>query len=67
MGAFALMGTRNWGLALILAAVAFIVSLVILSTLLIAVKPEDDAHRVDPVDPDAKSGSAGSVHRDPHL
>jgi len=65
VGAFVLMGTRQWGLALILAGVAFVVSLVVLATLLIAVRPNDDAPRVDPVDPDAASGTAGSVHRDP--
>ena len=52
-------------LTLILAGVTFVVSLVILATLLIAVGPKIDHDRVDPVDPDAPSGSAGSVHRDP--
>lgn len=66
VGGFVFMGSREWGLSLIMAAVAFIASLVVLATLLIAVgggKPDDG--RVDPVDPDAPSGSAGSVHRDP--
>lgn len=65
VGAFVFMGTREWGLALIMAAVAFIASLVVLATLLIAAGPKVD-ERVDPVDPDAPSGSAGSVHRDPN-
>jgi len=65
VGAFVFMGTREWGLSLIMAAVAFIASLVVLATLLIAVGPKVD-ERVDPVDPDAPTGSAGSVHRDPH-
>ncbi|MCS0500053.1 ABC transporter ATP-binding protein [Protaetiibacter mangrovi] len=66
VGAFVFMGTREWGLALIMAAVAFIASLVILATLLIAVGPKIGGdERVDPVDPAAPSGSAGSVHRDP--
>jgi len=65
VGAFVLMGTREWSFALIMAGVAFIASLVVLATLLIAVRPKDDAPRVDPVDPDAASGTAGSVHRDP--
>lgn len=65
VGAFVFMGTREWGLSLIMAAVAFIASLVVLATLLIAAGPKDD-ERVDPVDPDAPTGSAGSVHRDPH-
>jgi len=66
VGAFVFMGSREWGLALIMAGVAFVVSLVILATLLIAVGPKIDHDRVDPVDPDAASGTAGSVHRDPH-
>ncbi len=66
VGLFVFMGSREWQLALVMAGVAFIVSLVILATLLIAVGPKPDEHRVDPVDPDAPSGSAGSVHRDPH-
>lgn len=66
VGAFVMMGTREWGLSLIMAGVAFIASLVILATLLIAVGPKIDHERVDPVDPDAPSGGAGSVHRDPH-
>jgi hypothetical protein len=65
VGAFVFMGTREWGLAAIMAAVAFIASLVVLATLLIAVGPKLD-ERVDPVDPDAPTGGAGSVHRDPH-
>jgi hypothetical protein len=64
VGAFVFMGTREWGLALIMAGVAFVASLVIIATLLIAVGPKTD-DRVDPVDPDAPSGTAGSVHRDP--
>lgn len=64
VGAFAFMGTREWALALIMAGVAFIVALVIIATLLIAVTPKN-ADRVDPVDPDAPTGAAGSVHRDP--
>lgn len=64
VGAFVFMGTREWGLSFIMAAVAFIASLVVLATLLIAAGPKID-ERVDPVDPDAPSGSAGSVHRDP--
>ena len=66
VGAFVFMGSRLWDLSLIMAAVAFIASLVILATLLIAVGPKIDDERVDPVDPDAPTGSAGSVHRDPH-
>jgi len=66
VGAFVFMGTREWGLSLIMAAVAFIASLVVLATLLIAVGPKVDDERVDPVDPDAPTGSAGSVHRDPN-
>lgn len=66
VGAFVFMGSREWQLALVMAGAAFIVSLVILATLLIAAGPNLDEHRVDPVDPDAPSGSAGSVHRDPH-
>jgi len=66
VGGFVFMGSREWGLSLILAGVAFIASLVILATLLIAAGPRYDDERVDPVDPDAPSGSAGSVHRDPH-
>lgn len=65
VGLCVLMGTRQWELALIMAGVAFVVALVVIATLLIAVKPKDE-ERVDPVDPDAPSGSAGSVHRDPH-
>ncbi|AYF97800.1 hypothetical protein [Protaetiibacter intestinalis] len=65
VGAFVFMGTREWGLALIMAGVAFIASLVVLATLLIAVGPKIDDDRVDPVDPDAPTGTAGSVHRDP--
>lgn len=65
VGVFVLMGTREWMLALIMAGVAFVVALVVIATLLIAVKPKDEP-RVDPVDPDAASGTAGSVHRDPH-
>ena len=65
VGAFVFMGTREWGLALIMAAVAFIASLVVLATLLIAAGPKLD-ERVDPVDPDAPTGGAGSVHRDPN-
>lgn len=65
VGAFVFMGTREWGLSLIMAAVAFIASLVVLATLLIAAGPKID-ERVDPVDPDAPTGSAGSVHRDPN-
>jgi len=65
VGAFVFMGTREWGLSLIMAAVAFIASLVVLATLLIAAGPKVD-ERVDPVDPDAPTGSAGSVHRDPN-
>ncbi len=65
VGGFVLMGSREWGLPLIMAAVAFIASLVVLATLLIAAGPRYDDDRVDPVDPDAPSGSAGSVHRDP--
>ncbi|MFT4030235.1 MAG: hypothetical protein QM675_10200 [Protaetiibacter sp.] len=64
VGVFVLMGTREVVLALIMAGVAFIVSLVVLATLLIAVGPKI-GDRVDPVDPDAPTGSAGSVHRDP--
>ena len=64
VGAFVFMGTREWGLALIMAAVAFIASLVSLATLLIAAGPKLD-ERVDPVDPDVRAGGAGSVHRDP--
>lgn len=64
-GGVVLMGSRQWELALIFAGVAFIASLVILATLLIAVGPKLDHDRVDPVDPDAASGTAGSVHRDP--
>ncbi|TXK18939.1 hypothetical protein [Homoserinibacter sp. GY 40078] len=66
VGVFVFMGTREWGLALIMAAVAFIASLVILAMLLIAANPSYEQDRVDPVDPDAPSGGAGSVHRDPH-
>jgi len=66
VGAFVFMGTREWGLALIMAGVAFVASLVIIATLLIAVAPKS-GDRVDPVDPDAPTGSAGSVHRDPNL
>lgn len=65
VGGFVFMGSREWGLSLIMAAVAFIASLVVLATLLIAVGTKSDDTRVDPVDPDAPSGSAGSVHRDP--
>lgn len=65
VGGFVFMGSRQWELSLIMAAVAFIVSLVILATLLIAVGPKIDHDRVDPVDPDAPTGTAGSVHRDP--
>lgn len=65
VGAMVFMGSRQWDLTLILAGVTFVVSLVILATLLIAVGPKIDHDRVDPVDPDAPSGSAGSVHRDP--
>ncbi len=65
VGGFVFMGSREWGLSLIMAAVAFIASLVILATLLIAAGPRYDEDRVDPVDPDAPTGSAGSVHRDP--
>ena len=64
VGAFVFMGTRQWGLSLIMAAVAFIASLVVLATLLIAAGPKVD-ERVDPVDPDAPTGTPGSVHRDP--
>ncbi|WP_210413926.1 hypothetical protein [Protaetiibacter larvae] len=70
VGVFVLMGTRSWTyedgwvLPLVMAGVAFIVSLVVLATLLIAVGPKDE-QRIDPADPDAPSGSAGSVHRDP--
>lgn len=64
VGAFVFMGTRQWELALIFAAVAFIASLVVLATLLIAAGPKDEP-RVDPVDPDAPTGTSGSVHRDP--
>jgi hypothetical protein len=68
VGGFVLMGTRTWGFALIMAGITFVVSLIVIATLLIAVKPNpgDSATRVDPVDPDAPSGTAGSVHRDPH-
>lgn len=65
VGGFVLMGTRTWGLALIMAGVTFVASLVVISTLLIAVKPQPGA-RVEPVDPDAATGTAGSVHRDPN-
>jgi hypothetical protein len=65
VGAFVFMGTREWGLALIMAGVAFWASLVIIATLLIAVAPRG-GDRVDPVDPDAATGTAGSVHRDPN-
>lgn len=67
VGAFVLMGTRDIKLALIFFAVTFIASLVVLATLLIAAGPSDAEFegRVDPVDPDAPTGSAGSVHRDP--
>src|SRR5690606_1809167 len=64
-GGIVLMASRQWELSLIFAAVAFIASLVILATLLIAVGPKIDHDRVDPVDPDAPTGTAGSVHRDP--
>lgn len=66
VGAMVFMGSRLWDLSLILAAATFIASLVILATLLIAVGPKIDHDRVDPVDPEAPTGSAGSVHRDPH-
>ncbi len=66
VGAMVLMGSRQWDLTLIFAGVAFVASLVILATLLIAVGPKYDDTRVDPVDPDAPTGTAGSVHRDPH-
>ena len=62
VGGFVLMGSRTWQLALIMAGVA---SLVVIATLLIAVTPTP-GNRVDPVDPDAPTGTAGSVHRDPH-
>lgn len=71
VGVFVLMGTRGWSyeggwmLPLVMAGVAFIVSLVLIATLLIAVGPRIDHDRVDPVDPDAPTGSSGSVHRDP--
>ena len=65
VGAFVVMGTREWGLALIMAGVAFVASLVIIATLLIAVAPKG-GDRVEPVDPDAPTGTAGSVHRDPN-
>lgn len=65
VGGFVFMGTRTWGLALIMAGVAFVASLVVIATLLIAVKPKPGV-RVEPVDPDAPTGTAGSVHRDPH-
>ncbi|WP_191412342.1 MULTISPECIES: hypothetical protein [unclassified Salinibacterium] len=66
VGAMVFMGSRQWDLTLIFAGVAFVASLVILATLLIAAGPKYDQERVDPVDPDAPTGSAGSVHRDPH-
>lgn len=66
VGAFVVMGTREWMLALIMAGVAFVASVVVLATLLIAVGPKIEENRVDPVDPDAPTGAAGSVHRDPH-
>lgn len=65
VGGFVLMGTRTWGLALIMAGITFVASLIVISTLLIAVKPKPGI-RVDPVDPDAPTGTAGSVHRDPN-
>ncbi len=65
VGGFVFMGSREWGLSLIMAGAAFIASLVILATLLVAAGPRYDDDRVDPVDPDAASGTAGSVHRDP--
>ena len=67
VGAFVFMGTREWGLSLIMAAVAFIASLVVLATLLIAVGPKIDHDRVDPIDPDAPTGTPGSAHRDPNV
>ena len=66
VGAVGVMGARGWGVSRMMAGVAVIASLVILATLLIAVGPKIDDDRVDPVDPDAPTGSAGSVHRDPH-
>ena len=65
VGGFVLMGSRTWQLALIMAGVAFVASLVVVATLLIAVTPTP-GNRVDPVDPDAPTGTAGSVHRDPN-
>lgn len=65
VGLFVFMGTREWALALIMAGIAFVASLVFIATLLIAVAPKN-GDRVDPVDPDAPTGTAGSVHRDPH-
>jgi hypothetical protein len=70
VGLFVLLGTRGWSydggwvLPLVMAGVAFVASLVIIATLLIAISPKTD-DRVDPVDPDAPTGTAGSVHRDP--
>jgi hypothetical protein len=66
VGGMVFMGTRQWDLTLIFTGVAFVASLVILATLLIAAGPKYDQERVDPVDPDAPTGSAGSVHKDPH-
>ncbi len=64
-GAVVLMATRQWTISLVFAGVAFIITLLTFATLLISVGARMNQERVDPVDPDAPTGTAGSVHKDP--